>query len=858
MVLTTTPFNGGNFHGWGRNIKMALGAKLKLRFIDGTCVKLAVNDVNYQRCWDELQNLNGLPTCTYGKMIECSCGIVNKFVEMDNSSRLMQFLIKLSDDYEAVISQILGMDPLPNVNKAYYIATYNRKKEVKSSSPNRSEFKKVCKGCNQEGHLVEQCFERIGYPDWYKGKKGKKGTKMATQETLDVHMVGDTPFDIGFKNGIGIGQNGMFNRKLVVVVRSEVLKMFKGKGITYGGTANANQESYSMHYAGIFSCFTSAFALLCHPGMAVILDWISDTWDLDHMSHHLHLFISLKTLKHPIIVNLPDGRTKIVTLVDAHFYLSDLAFQDPSTNLIVAVGKGSKFLYIHKPMLDPATFFYNVSLLCHSPVKSTFPISKGIVHRKFMPYTPWQNGVAERKHKHLLETARAIRFQANLPVKFWGHCHYKKEKSAPEVASNDPDEVPPNDPDEVVGPQKKKATNILRWFPLKPRLQRLFMSSKIASLMNWHQQERKKNGKLRHPADGLAWKNFDERYPEFSSDPRNVRLGIASDGFNPFRTMNVSYSIWPVFVIPYNLPPWYVMKQSNFIISLIIPGPKGTRNKIDVYMRPLIKELEDLWEKGAETFDVATNEMFRLKGVVHSTISDFPGYANLSRWSTKGEYACLVCAFDKSSKWLEHGRKWCYMDHRRWLQHDHCWHKDTKSFDEDENLRYAHAYHSREDILNHLDYIDLMPMKAIGWKTPYEKLHRKVPSYDHLRVIRRLCYVVVPLPHKDKLEPRGLKCVLLGYPPNSKGYTLYDLNIKKVFHSRDVTFKEFFPFKAQLVPSSDNVGVFPTFCSSDGPAEVLLADENIEPQHITNSDATPEHNMPEVVIPTEEVVEPVL
>ncbi|GJW23457.1 putative transposase-associated domain-containing protein [Tanacetum coccineum] len=172
-------------------------------------------------------------------------------------------------------------------------------------------------------------------------------------------------------------------------------------------------------------------------------------------------------------------------------------------------------------------------------------------------------------------------------------CTESQTSSAPEVASNDPDEVAPNDPDEVVGPQKK-AANILHWFPLKPRLQRLFMSSKTASLMNWHQQERKKDGKLRHPADGLAWKDFDERYPEFSSDPRNVRLGIASDGFNPFRTMNVSYSIWPVFVIPYNLPPWYVMKQSNFILSLLIPGPKAPGNKIDVYMQPLIKELEDL------------------------------------------------------------------------------------------------------------------------------------------------------------------------------------------------------------------------------------------------------------------------
>ncbi|GKA45668.1 cytochrome c biogenesis protein CCS1, chloroplastic, partial [Tanacetum coccineum] len=49
-------------------------------------------------------------------------------------------------------------------------------------------------------------------------------------------------------------------------------------------------------------------------------------------------------------------------------------------------------------------------------------------------------------------------------------CTKRQTSSAPKVASNDPDEVAPNDPDKVVGPQKK-AANILRWFPLKPRLQ---------------------------------------------------------------------------------------------------------------------------------------------------------------------------------------------------------------------------------------------------------------------------------------------------------------------------------------------------------------------------------------------------
>nr|GEU58218.1 retrovirus-related Pol polyprotein from transposon TNT 1-94 [Tanacetum cinerariifolium] len=50
--------------------------------------------------------------------------------------------------------------------------------------------------------------------------------------------------------------------------------------------------------------------------------------------------------------------------------------------------------------------------------------------------------------------------------------------------------------------------------------------------------------------------------------------------------------------------------------------------------------------------------------------------------------------------------------------------------------------------------INRMPMKVIGWKTPYEILHGTAPSYGHLRVIGCLCYAFVTLPHSDKLEPR--------------------------------------------------------------------------------------------------------
>ncbi|XP_038707274.1 uncharacterized protein LOC120002584 [Tripterygium wilfordii] len=254
----------------------------------------------------------------------------------------------------------------------------------------------------------------------------------------------------------------------------------------------------------------------------------------------------------------------------------------------------------------------------------------------------------------------------------------------------------------TLGKKKRTPAKVLRFFPLKPRLKRLYMSSKTSELMKWHANDRIKDGALRHPADSEAWKRFDLQYPEFAKDPRNVRLGLASDGFNPFGTLQSVYSTWPVILMPYNLPPWLCMKQPYFILSLLIPGPNGPGNNIDVYLQPLVQELIELWEVGEDTFDASSKETFNLRAAIMWTINDFPAYGNLSVWCTYGRFACPICNEDTSSMRLKYGKKFCYMYHRRFLDHSSNYRNDAKSFDGTKELRYAPIVLSGSEILHQM------------------------------------------------------------------------------------------------------------------------------------------------------------
>ncbi|KAA0040643.1 transposase [Cucumis melo var. makuwa] len=203
--------------------------------------------------------------------------------------------------------------------------------------------------------------------------------------------------------------------------------------------------------------------------------------------------------------------------------------------------------------------------------------------------------------------------------------------------------------------KRLRELQLNRWyFPIVPRFLRMFKNSEYAKHLCWHANERKVDGVLRHPVDTPSWRLVDHLWPDFGSEPRNLRLGLSTDGINPYGDLLTKYSSWPVIATLYNLQPW---------------------------LSPLIYDLKLMWEEGVQCFDAHRNERFTLQAVLLWTINDFPAYGNLCGCSVKGYKACPICGEETSSIRLPYGKKNAYMGHRKYLPRHHPYRRQEKAFD---------------------------------------------------------------------------------------------------------------------------------------------------------------------------------
>jgi hypothetical protein len=79
-------------------------------------------------------------------------------------------------------------------------------------------------------------------------------------------------------------------------------------------------------------------------------------------------------------------------------------------------------------------------------------------------------------------------------------------------------------------------------------------------------------------------------------------LGLAIDGVCPFSFLKSNYSVCPVGLIVYNIPPWMSVRKENLMLTLIVIGKHQVKN-MDVYIAPFIDEMQLLW-KGIRMYDI--------------------------------------------------------------------------------------------------------------------------------------------------------------------------------------------------------------------------------------------------------------
>ncbi|KAL4565975.1 hypothetical protein LXL04_030083 [Taraxacum kok-saghyz] len=97
---------------------------------------------------------------------------------------------------------------------------------------------------------------------------------------------------------------------------------------------------------------------------------------------------------------------------------------------------------------------------------------------------------------------------------------------------------------------------------------------------------------------------------------------------------------------------------------------------------------------------------------------------------------------------------------------------------------WSHAFQIAVYLINRL------PTPILNFKSPYDVIYGKSPTYNKLKSFGCLCYPWLRPYAKSKLHPRSASCIFLGYSSSKSAYKCFDPISRRLYHSRHVEFVE--------------------------------------------------------------------
>ncbi|XP_040948674.1 uncharacterized protein [Gossypium hirsutum] len=126
--------------------------------------------------WDELLNFRPLPSCSC--RVQCSCGAFTTIRKYHNNEYVIRFLKGLNEQYASVRSQIMLLDPLLTINKAFSMVI---QQEQQLLAPSSTIFA-------SNADTVDTCYHKNGFPPGYRSRNSTSRVHNVFEE-IDTNTV---------------------------------------------------------------------------------------------------------------------------------------------------------------------------------------------------------------------------------------------------------------------------------------------------------------------------------------------------------------------------------------------------------------------------------------------------------------------------------------------------------------------------------------------------------------------------------------------------------------------------------------------------------------------------------------------